>query len=146
MSAVSVGRLFRASTLRDSCVKEMAKVNETALATVTTGLSWPQVLEAGMLICFGISWPLAIVKMLKSRRTEGKSLPFTLLVLLGYVLGITAKVAYALIHETEVPSVTWLYAVNSFTVGVDALLYLYYHRHPGGNIWQKAGLAFEDRR
>ena len=31
------------------------------------------VLEAGMLVCFGISWPFNIAKSLRSRTAKGKS-------------------------------------------------------------------------
>ena len=45
------------------------------------------VFEFLMLVCFGFSWPFAIMKSLKSRSTKGKSLMFMLLVELGYVFG-----------------------------------------------------------
>ena len=37
------------------------------------------VLEAGMLVCFGISWPFNIAKSLRSRTAKGKSVAFELL-------------------------------------------------------------------
>ncbi len=51
-----------------------------------------QVLEAAMLICFGISWPLSVVKNIKAHSAKGMSPAFILLIMTGYVAGITAKV------------------------------------------------------
>jgi hypothetical protein len=42
------------------------------------------VFEAGMIVCFGISWPVAILKTLKTRSVAGKSRTFLVLVLAGY--------------------------------------------------------------
>lgn len=47
--------------------------------------------EAGMLVCFGFSWPLNVVKAYKARTAKGTSLPFIILIITGYVAGITAK-------------------------------------------------------
>jgi hypothetical protein len=63
--------------------------------------SWPQAFEAGMLLCFATSWPIAIIKMVKSKRAEGKSLGFVLLVFIGYLLGIAAKASCAAIYQTR---------------------------------------------
>ena len=48
--------------------------------------------ESIMLICFGLSWPLNVIKAYKARTTQGTSLPFILLIVTGYIAGITAKV------------------------------------------------------
>ena len=50
-----------------------------------------QAFEAIMLICFGISWPFNIAKSLKSRTAKGKSLPFEICVVVGYLFGIAGK-------------------------------------------------------
>ncbi|MBQ7906523.1 MAG: hypothetical protein IJ309_00965 [Clostridia bacterium] len=50
-----------------------------------------EILEIIMLICFGFSWPLNVIKAYKARTTKGKSLWFICLILLGYVAGITSK-------------------------------------------------------
>lgn len=47
--------------------------------------------ESIMLICFGLSWPLNVIKAYKARTTQGTSLPFILLIVTGYIAGITAK-------------------------------------------------------
>ena len=37
----------------------------------------PQLFEAGMMICFVISWPLSIIKTIKTKNPKGKSFAFT---------------------------------------------------------------------
>lgn len=49
------------------------------------------ILETMMILCFGLSWPLAIIKSLKSRSTKGKSLLFMCFIGLGYICGIVSK-------------------------------------------------------
>lgn len=48
--------------------------------------------EAGMLVCFGFSWPLNVVKAYKAGTAKGTSLPFIILIITGYIAGITAKI------------------------------------------------------
>ena len=50
-----------------------------------------KVLEATMLIMFGISWPFNLAKSIKSKSTKGKSLLFLVLIDVGYIAGITSK-------------------------------------------------------
>ena len=47
--------------------------------------------ETIMLICFGLSWPINLRKAYKAKTTKGTSLLFILLIILGYIAGITAK-------------------------------------------------------
>ncbi len=47
--------------------------------------------EALMLVCFGFSWPLNVIKAYKARSAKGTSLAFIILIITGYVAGITAK-------------------------------------------------------
>ncbi len=50
------------------------------------------ILEAVMMICFGFSWPMNLVKNYQSRTAKSMSLPFIMLLIAGYTAGITAKV------------------------------------------------------
>ena len=50
-----------------------------------------QVFEVLMLVCFGLSWPFNIMKSYRSRTARGKSIGFEVLILIGYLLGITGK-------------------------------------------------------
>ncbi|MFA6133634.1 MAG: hypothetical protein WC869_06420 [Phycisphaerae bacterium] len=87
-------------------------------------VSLPQVFEAGMLICFGVSWPVDILKCLRTRRTEGKSLGFMMLVFIGYCCGVATKVFRASTTDSALEMVTLLYVLNAAMVAVDACLYL----------------------
>lgn len=49
------------------------------------------IFESAMLICFGFSWPLNVIKAYKARSAKGTSLAFILLIITGYIAGITAK-------------------------------------------------------
>ncbi|MBQ5951672.1 MAG: hypothetical protein IJL66_05990 [Lachnospiraceae bacterium] len=48
--------------------------------------------ETLMLVCFGLSWPINGMKAYHARTAKGTSLPFLLLIIVGYVGGITAKI------------------------------------------------------
>ena len=49
------------------------------------------ILETVMLVCFGFSWPLNVIKAYKAKTAKGTSLPFVLLIITGYIAGISAK-------------------------------------------------------
>ena len=51
----------------------------------------PEILEVIMLICFGLSWPIAAYKSFKSHNPKATNVPFILLILFGYAAGVTAK-------------------------------------------------------
>ncbi len=76
--------------------------------------------EIGMLICFGISWPISIYSLWRTKRTEGKSLVFGVIVLVGYVCGILHKQFY------HYDSVIYLYILNLLFVSIDITLTVYY--------------------
>lgn len=50
-----------------------------------------QILEAIMLVCFGLSWPLNAYKSYKAQTAAGSSWQFIGLITLGYFAGIAAK-------------------------------------------------------
>ena len=49
------------------------------------------ILETVMLVCFGFSWPLNVIKAYRAKTAKGTSLPFVLLIITGYIAGISAK-------------------------------------------------------
>lgn len=51
-----------------------------------------QILEAAMLTCFGLSWPLNAYKNFKAGTAAGNSWQFILLITVGYLAGIAAKI------------------------------------------------------
>lgn len=78
-------------------------------------------LEGTMLICFGLAWPVANLRMLRSRRPEGKGLPFTFIVLGGYLCGMSAKLLLWMAGQALQP-VFWLYALNTGSVAFNLFL------------------------
>jgi hypothetical protein len=85
-------------------------------------------LEAGMLLCFGASWPISMLKTLRTKVVAGKSLGFLALVLAGYLSGIGAKVAIAVGRGEPLAWVSALYTLNGLMVATDIVLYLRYSR------------------
>jgi hypothetical protein len=85
-----------------------------------------QILEAAMLVCFGISWPVSIFKAIRTRQVVGKSLGFMLLVYAGYLFGLTGKMIYADARNELPEPVSILYLVNGLLVAADIGLYLRY--------------------
>jgi len=53
-----------------------------------------EILEAGMLICFGISWPVSLRKAWRSRTAQGVSEVFLWLIAIGYALGLAGKLLF----------------------------------------------------
>ena len=78
-----------------------------------------ELMEVCMIVSFGCSWPLNVIKSYKVRTTKGKSLAFLLLIFGGYICGITGKLM--------APSCKWyvlfFYVLNFIMVGADLLLY-----------------------
>ena len=78
--------------------------------------------ESLMLIIFGCSWPANIYKSLTSRTTLGKSLLFEILVVIGYLCGITAKII--LFNRTgSLQASFWFYLADILLVLTDIVLY-----------------------
>ena len=77
-----------------------------------------ELLEVGMLLCFGFAWPFNIYKSLTVRSTLGKSLLFMVVIWAGYLFGIFHK---ALSPDTDF--VLWLYVINILLVSIDIALY-----------------------
>lgn len=84
-----------------------------------------EIFEMIMIISFGASWPLNVIKSYKSRTAKGKSLGFLCLILLGYIMGIIGK----LINEKYMSNLTsnwyvlFFYLINFIMVFIDFLLY-----------------------
>jgi hypothetical protein len=85
----------------------------------------PMLLEATMLLCFGLAWPIATARMLRTGRAEGKGLPFTLIIWVGYLAGAASKIVTQEAPDVPLAPVFWLYVLNSFTVGLNGWLQWY---------------------
>lgn len=76
------------------------------------------IFESIMLICFGLSWPLNVIKAYKAKTAKGTSLPFILLIITGYVAGITAKVITGQINYVLI-----VYLLNLAIVSMNVVVY-----------------------
>ena len=74
--------------------------------------------ESIMLICFGLSWPLNVIKAYKARTTQGTSLSFILLIVTGYIAGIIAKVI-----SRQLNYVLIVYLLNLAIVSLNVVVY-----------------------
>lgn len=83
------------------------------------------ILEIAMMILFGISWPLNVIKSLKTRSTKGKSLPGLVFIVSAYLCGIAAKLLSGGVNGF----VLFFYILNCTMVSFDLILYFVnYHR------------------
>ena len=73
--------------------------------------------EVLFLICFAVSWPISIIKALRTKVVIGKSPIFMALVILGYIFGIIHKMLYSR------DIVIFLYVFNALLVSIDLFLY-----------------------
>ena len=84
---------------------------------------WAKILEVAMLVLFGISWPISLVKSIRSKSTKGKSLLFLILIDIGYICGMTSKI----VSTTFVWSTDWwvfaIYVINFSFVTSDLIVY-----------------------
>jgi len=83
-----------------------------------------EILEAVMVISFGISWPISIFKTLKSRTSAGKSPLFIGLIIFGYIAGIISKILN--IPNKPLNYVFIFYCINLVTTSFDLCLNLYF--------------------
>ena len=77
------------------------------------------VLEATMLICFGLSWPINALKAWRARTARATSPAFLALITFGYVAGIAAKFV-----GHNVNWVLGVYIFNLVALIVNDLIYL----------------------
>ncbi len=77
-----------------------------------------EMLETIMLVCFGASWPISVAKNIKSKTAKSMSLQFILLIIFGYLAGITAKVINGQINYVLI-----VYLINLLFVSVNLCVY-----------------------
>lgn len=82
------------------------------------------IFEAGMMVCFGASWPIVAYKTYKCKCVHGKSIHFSMLIMLGYICGVTHKLLYSL------DWVLWLYLANMAFLLTDMILWYKYRNNP----------------
>lgn len=84
-----------------------------------------EILEVIMIVSFGASWPLNVIKSYKARTAKGKSLAFLCLIFFGYIAGIVSKFlnqAYMASFSTKW-YVLFFYFLNLIMVGADLCIY-----------------------
>ena len=85
-----------------------------------------EILEIIMILLFGASWPMNVIKSYKARSAKGKSITFLILIFVGYIAGIASKFT----NEAYMASFSskWyvlvFYFINITMVGVDIALYI----------------------
>ena len=85
-----------------------------------------EILEIVMIVSFGCSWPMNVVKSYRARTTKGKSLAFLCLIFFGYIAGIASK----LLNEGYMAefATKWyvlvFYCLNLLMVGTDLVIYV----------------------
>ena len=93
-----------------------------------------ELLEILMIVSFGISWPLNVIKSYKARTTKGKSLAFLYLIFFGYIAGIASKLVNE-VYMSEIAQkwyVLFFYVLNFVMVSADLLMY-YRNKRIEGN-------------
>ena len=85
-----------------------------------------ELFEILMIVSFGASWPVNVIKSYKMRTAKGKSPVFLCLIFFGYIAGILSK----LFNEAYIASISskWyvllFYVLNLLMVGTDLCLYI----------------------
>lgn len=84
-------------------------------------------LEALMILCFGLSWPISIRKSWISKTAKGKSLFFEFFIWIGYIFGIARK---TILWNAATEPLEWLfylgwffYVLNIVEISIDMALY-----------------------
>ena len=78
-----------------------------------------------MVVSFGISWPMNIIRSYRARTAKGKSIMFLCFIFFGYIAGIISKftnVAYMAEFSSKWYVVIF-YCINLIMVSVDMALY-----------------------
>lgn len=85
-----------------------------------------ELLEIIMIVSFGASWPINLIKSYKVRTAKGKSIAFLLLVFFGYIAGITSKFVNPtyMAAFSEKWYVLFFYVLNFIMVGADIVMYI----------------------
>ena len=77
-----------------------------------------EILETIMLICFGLSWPISVVRNFRAKTAKTMSLGFNLLIISGYIAGICAKIV-----SHNYTYVLAVYIFNLLAVSTNVVIY-----------------------
>lgn len=84
-----------------------------------------EIFEIAMVLCFGASWPMNIMRSYRARTAKGKSIAFLILISIGYVAGIISKFCNAdyMADFSKKWYVLIFYCINLVMVCIDMVLY-----------------------
>ena len=74
--------------------------------------------EILMLLCFATAWPFSIWKLYRTKSTKGKSIVFSIVIIFGYIFGITNK--YIM---NDINYVLFFYFLDLALVIIDSMLW-----------------------
>jgi len=77
--------------------------------------------ELLMVLCFGISWPISIIKTLKTKCVSGKSPLFIIFIIMGYIFIITSKLI-----SGDIKYAFYFYWLNLAMTSFDLFLQFYF--------------------
>ena len=82
------------------------------------------ILEMLMVICFGISWPMNIYKLIKSRTAKGTSVFFYYFIDIGYIAGIASKIINY-VNGVIAPWYVWFFYILNFLMVLSGIIIYY---------------------
>ncbi len=97
-----------------------------------------QILEAAMLICFGLSWPMNAYKSYKAATAVSTSWQFIALITAGYVAGISAKFV-----SGDINWVLVVYFLNLVCLGLNWAVYFRNRKLDQARITEQKNLSRE---
>ena len=89
-----------------------------------TAASVALALEIIMMLLFGASWPFNVVKSYRARTAKGKSPTFLVIIIVGYIAGITGKILTFNAAEWLKWLALFVYILNLTMVSLDLGLYV----------------------
>ena len=77
-----------------------------------------EILEVTMILSFGASWPINVIKAYRARTAKATSLPFIRLIFTGYIAGLGAKLISGQVNYGFV-----VYLINLAMVFLNIVVY-----------------------
>ena len=99
-------------------------------------MTFAEICETVMLVCFGLSWPISLIKNIKLKSAKGMNMQFILLIIVGYIAGISAKIIKGVYGF-----VFFMYILNIVIVSMNLIVYFinkhYDKMRENGNKFEK---------
>ncbi len=75
-------------------------------------------LSAVMLVCFGFSWPINLIKNIKQKSAKHMNIWFLLLIFTGYIAGISSRIVSSMYGYVFI-----IYIINLVVVSLNIAVY-----------------------